>query len=185
MENSHFLAGHLVVTPAHGKEGEDGCRDTNQAQSKGTTAGQIGRHESQQEEEEKHVDGGGVDVKNVVVNGLELLEAKEEALINKGDNRGKVLPHDNREDEQEDASIKKKGTQGNGNEIDEDAGDVYRVEIISRERNNRKLGSQADAERVVYPSPNTRPPRGKTGERGIKQDDARVSSVGHLETDGV
>ena len=77
MENGHFLTGLLVITPAHGKEGKDGCRDTNQAQSKGTTAGQIDRRKSQQEKEEKYVDGGRVNVKNVVVNGLELFEAEE------------------------------------------------------------------------------------------------------------
>lgn len=185
MENSDFLTSLLVITPTQGKEGKDGSRDTYQAQSDGTPIGKISRREGQQEEEKKHVDGGGVNVEDVVVNGLELLETEEKALINKGDNRGEILTHGNRENEQKYTAVKKKGAQGNGNEVDEDAGDVYRVEIVSREGNNRELGSQADAKSVVYPPPKTRPPSGKTRERGIKQDDTHVSSVRHLETDRV
>ena len=113
------------------------------------------------------MDGSGVNVEDIVVNGLELLEAEEKAFINKGDNRGEILTHGNRENEQEYTAVKKKGAQGNGNEVDEDAGDVYRVEIVSREGDNRKLGSQADAKSVVYPPPKTRPPSGKTRKRRI------------------
>ena len=123
--------------------------------------------------------------RQVVGIGLELLQAEEQSPVDARHDRGYPRADDGREHEQRDSPVQEEHRQRYGNQVDEQAVHVHRVEIIGREGSRGHLGGQAEAHQAVHLA-------GEPGqvfpypvERGKEQDDARVGGVRHLEADRV